>query len=157
MRARAVVVTLLLASCGGQAADAPPADPQVLMDADRAFNDATADGGSEAWASWFAEDGALMREGVGEIRGRDAIRAAVAALDDPNVSLVWDPDRADIAASGDLGWTTGEFVSTFTAPDGSVTEGRGRYVSIWRLQADGSWKVVMDLGNPTEGPGVDGA
>ena len=24
---------------------------------------------------------------------------------------------------------------------------RGRYVTVWRKQADGSWKVALDLGN----------
>jgi ketosteroid isomerase-like protein len=94
----------------------------------------------------------MIREGEGEIRGREAIQAAVAALDNPAVSLTWEPTRAEISAGGDLGWTTGTYVSRATAPDGSETESTGWYVSIWRLQGDGSWKVVMDLGNPRERP-----
>jgi len=147
--------TMILMACGSDAVDRgmdvePPADPAVLMEADRAFSAAVAEGGSEAWASWFAEDGAIVREGDGEIRGRAAVHAASAGLDAPGVRLTWDPDRADIAASGDLGWTTGGWVSEATDADGAVTTNQGVYVSIWRLQDDGSWKVVMDLGNPTE-------
>jgi ketosteroid isomerase-like protein len=62
--------------------------------------------------------------------------------------LQWEPERADIAASGDLGWTTGRFVSEGPGPDGTTVRVEGIYVSIWRLQPDGTWKVVMDLGNP---------
>lgn len=123
----------------------------VLMEADRAFAAAVAEGGADAWASWFAEDGAMVQPGVGEVRGRESVRAVVAALDAPGVSLQWEPERADIAASGDLGWTTGRFVSEGPGPDGATARSEGIYVSIWRLQADGTWKVVMDLGNPVTG------
>lgn len=128
----------------------PDADAEVLMEADRAFAAAVAEGGSEAWAFWFHEDGAMIQPRVGEVRGRDEIRAFMAGLDDPGTSLRWEPLRAEIAASGDLGWTTGTYVSASVGEAGEAVRGEGRYVSIWRRAADGSWKVVMDLGNPTE-------
>jgi ketosteroid isomerase-like protein len=128
------------------------ASAEVLMQADREFNAAVAEGGSQAWASWFAEDGATIQPGIGEVRGRARILELMAALDDPSVSLAWEPDRADIAASGDLGWTTGHYVSESPGPDGSQQRSEGLYVSIWRRQPDGAWKVVMDLGNPVGSP-----
>ncbi len=134
---------------------APAPDPAVLMEADRAFADAVARDGAAAWVAWFDEDGAMIQAGAGEVRGRAAIRDAVAYLDRPGVSLRWEPDRADIAASGDLGWTTGTYAYEAAGPDGATVRSRGRYVSIWRLQPDGSWKVVMDLGSPVGGAGGD--
>ena len=140
--ALALVVAL---GCADGAPDEAPSEPATLLQADREFADDVADGGADAWAAWFAEDGAMIREGTGEIRGRAAIRDAVSYLDQPGITLTWDPDRADIAASGDLGWTTGTY--TFrAAPDAAAS--RGRYVSIWRKQTDDSWRVVMDLGVP---------
>ena len=127
-----------------------PVSSDVLLEADRAFSAAVAEGGADAWAAWFAADGAMVQEGVGEVRGRATIREFMAALDDPGVSLQWEPDRADIARSGDLGWTTGHYVSASVAADGTPRRAEGIYVSIWRRQADGGWKVVMDLGNPTD-------
>ena len=108
------------------------------------------EGGSAAWVGWFAEDGRMVQPGVGLIQGHSAIAERMVGLDAPGVSLVWEPDYADIAQSGELGWTTGTFVSEGPAPDGGVARTQGRYVSIWRRQPDGSWRVVMDLGNPTE-------
>jgi hypothetical protein len=96
-------VLLLLSACAEAAPPHAPPDPAVLMEADRAFAAAVAEGGTEAWVSWFAEDGAQIQPGSGEIRGRDAIRELMAGLDDPDFSLTWEPRRADIAASGDLG------------------------------------------------------
>ncbi|MGK7312988.1 MAG: YybH family protein [Candidatus Longimicrobiales bacterium M2_2A_002] len=139
----ALALTVLALGCTSDPGDPP--DPSVLLDADRAFAADVAESGADAWAAWFAEDGAMIQEGTGEVRGRAAIRETVAYLDRPGVSLTWQPDRADLAASGDLGWTTGSY--TFRpAPDGPP--GRGRYVSIWKRQPDGSWRVVMDLGVP---------
>lgn len=160
----AVVMGVGLASCGGgeadggrdarasDAASAPAAAPDVLMQADRDFDAAVAEGGVEAWVSWFAPDGRMVQPGVGLVQGHRDIRAQMVGLDDPNGSLRWQPDYADIAASGDLGWTTGTFRSEGVGPDGEPRTGQGRYVSIWRRQPDGSWKVVMDLGNPTGPP-----
>jgi ketosteroid isomerase-like protein len=145
----ALVVLSACTEAPAQTVSAP--DPEVLMAADRAFAADVARGGTEAWVSWFAEDGAQIQTGQGEIRGRDAIRQLMAGLDDPNFSLSWEPRRADIAASGELGWTTGDYVSRGVGADGQPRQTRGRYVTIWRMQADGSWKVVMDLGNPVSG------
>jgi len=150
-----LAVAIALSACGVEPAPAP--DPSQLMDADRAFDAAVAEGGAAAWASWFAEDGAVLREGVGEIRGRALVGEAMASLDDPNISLRWTPERADIAASGDLGWTTGSWVFRATGPDGTTMTNQGRYVSIWRRQADNTWKVVMDLGNPTNPAATPGS
>lgn len=141
-------VLVVLSACAEAPARTAPPDPSVLLEADRAFAADVARGGTEAWVSWFAEDGAQIQTGRGEIRGRDAIRELMAGLDDPNFSLSWEPRRADIAASGDLGWTTGDYVSRGMGADGTPRQSQGRYVTIWRKQPDGSWKVVMDLGNP---------
>ncbi len=141
---------VVVLACAGPRPD--PVDPAVLMEADRAFARDVAAGGSAEWASWFAEDGAMIQPMVGEVQGHARIQEVMAGLDQPGFSLSWDPLRADIAASGDLGWTTGVYASEVVGLTGDTIRDRGRYVSIWRLQADSSWRVVMDLGNPTATP-----
>jgi len=153
---RAVLVAMLgvaLATLGCSDGGAPAADPSVLLEADRAFAKDVEEGGSEAWVSWFASDGAQVVPGAGEVRGKDSIRALMAYLDRPGTKLTWEPTRAQIAASADLGWTTGTYESETPGPDGQIRRGQGRYVTIWRKQDDGSWKVAMDLGNPTSQTG----
>ncbi|MBI4420961.1 MAG: DUF4440 domain-containing protein, partial [Gemmatimonadetes bacterium] len=54
--------------------------------------------------------------------------------------------RADVAASGDLGYTVGLFQSRRLDAAGKPVVGTGKYVTIWRKQADGSWKAMLDLG-----------
>jgi ketosteroid isomerase-like protein len=94
----------------------------------------------------------MVQAGVGEIRGREDVLAAMAMLDG-GFTLTWDPYRAEIAAAGDMGYTVGRWTSE--QPDGVTTH--GVYVSIWRRQPDGTWKVTMDLGNPVgDGPWPEG-
>ncbi|HZY78904.1 MAG TPA: nuclear transport factor 2 family protein [Cyclobacteriaceae bacterium] len=68
-----------------------------------------------------------------------------------NRYLFWWPVYADIAASGDFGWTTGpaEF-----GPDRSTKEARGGifYSSVWKKNAAGEWKVLADMGSATYNP-----
>jgi ketosteroid isomerase-like protein len=62
--------------------------------------------------------------------------------------LLWEPRFGDIAASGEIGWLTGP--STFIdheAPDKKPHY--GNYLSVWRKQPDGRWRVFIDIGIPT--------
>jgi ketosteroid isomerase-like protein len=65
--------------------------------------------------------------------------------------LDWTPVFADIAQSGEFGYTTGPYTMKDTRPQPAPTR-HGFYFSIWKRQADGSWKVVLDLGNKTPEP-----
>ena len=146
----------LLAACAPQdtadvvAAPDPDALNRSLMEADRAFNRATQERGADGWVSFFDADGAMILEGVGEIDGLDSIGEAMGGVfSSPGVSLTWEPVRAHASADGTLGFTVGSYESTSVGSDGESAVGHGLYVSIWRRQSDGSWKVMMDLGNPT--------
>jgi ketosteroid isomerase-like protein len=59
--------------------------------------------------------------------------------------LTWYPSFATLAQAGDLGCTTGPW--TFQ-PGGSDNDpiAHGYFVSLWRVQPDGSWKVELDCG-----------
>jgi ketosteroid isomerase-like protein len=123
---------------------------QALLDADAQFARDSAARGVEAWTSWFAENGTMYPPTIAPIEGRQAIREAMDDLYDPRTGkgdfrLEWAPIRAEVSESGELGWTTG--TSRAIRAQG---ERRGRYITIWRKQSDGSWKVSADLGN--QGP-----
>lgn len=141
----------LSAGCGGSGSPATggSAFELELMAADRAFNGATQARGAEGWVSYFDAQGAMIQANRGEIRGLDAIREAIAGLDDPAFTLTWEPVRAQGSDDGTLGYTVGSYES-IVALTADTTVSRGLYVSVWRRQPDGSLKVVMDLGNPTE-------
>lgn len=58
--------------------------------------------------------------------------------------LEWRPSFADVAASGDLGYTTGPW--QFRRDSSSALIAFGHFTSVWKKQADNNWKVVLDIG-----------
>jgi ketosteroid isomerase-like protein len=80
-------------------------------------------------------------------KGPEAIRSGF--KDTPiTATLTWKPSQADVSTSGDLGYTWGRYEYRDRAADGRSVVETGSYVTIWRRQADGSWKVVLDGGTP---------
>jgi len=65
----------------------------------------------------------------------------------PNVQLTWSPSKVQVSDDGTLGYTWGRYDFTSKGKDGKVDTSSGIYLTIWRRQADGSWKFVYD-GSP---------
>ncbi|MGH7589434.1 MAG: YybH family protein [Gemmatimonadota bacterium] len=156
---RRLVGAWLLVACGMivPACNREPSEPAIpvtqyeaeLIEVDREFARSMAEGGLDAWVEHFAPEGAMI-SGQGEITGEPYIRAAMApVLTDSTVVFTWTPQRARVAESGELGYTVGDYrISRRDSMDQvAETLDRGKYVSIWRRQPDGTWKVVVDIGN----------
>ncbi len=119
----------------------------ALMQADRDFDQATAQKGLEGWMSFFADDARLNQRG-GPIEGKAAVRAFYAKMfSRKNFSIRWKPLHAEASKDGSLGYTFGEAQISWEEPNGETRRADGRYVTVWRRQADGAYKVVTDLGN----------
>src|SRR5882672_2286093 len=122
------------------------ADSHDLLAADSAFAAlSVAQGAKAAFLAFAAEDAVTIGGGGGGPmhHGRDAIAAAFAGFPADAV-LEWAPVAAEIAASGDLGCTVGQ--ASITA-----LHSYSKYRTIWKRQADGSWKFVADGGNARPG------
>jgi len=100
--------------------------------------------------SHYASD-AVLAVPERTVKGGEAIAKANAEdLKDPGFSLDFTNARTD--ASGDLAYTTGSFKVTYTDPKTKkVVNGQGTYVTVFKKQADGSWKAVADIATPTGG------
>ncbi len=57
------------------------------------------------------------------------------------------PSLVDVSNSGDLGYTLFSYVVSYRGPNGQPVNDNGRDLLGWRKQADGSWKVVIDIWN----------
>ncbi|MGE5357497.1 MAG: hypothetical protein ACM3NQ_00655 [Bacteroidales bacterium] len=123
----------------------PPALEQMVA-TERAFAAMGAEKGArESFLAYFADD-AMMLEGAEPRPAKSVIRGWAASP--PGAQLLWEPRTGDIASSGDLGYLTGPV--TRVAPDG--TRRHACYMSVWKKQADGGFKVVMDFGITTPQP-----
>lgn len=120
---------------------------QALLDADKAFDQATAERGLEGWMSVFADD-ALINSPNGMIRGKAALRTFYSKMfARKNFSIRWKPLYAEASQDGTLGYTLGVAEISSDDESGVRQKSNGRYLTVWRKQADGSWKAVTDLGN----------
>ncbi len=144
MRKSAVLLVILLASLAG-AKQKSPKGSGLLLRLEAEFAADVAKNGHAAFSSHLAEDGVEVVDGGG-FDSRDVISK------EPEwpagTSLTWTPIKVEMAASGDMGYTYGNFVYTTRNQDGkSVIARHGKYASIWKKQKDGAWKVVVDMGN----------
>jgi ketosteroid isomerase-like protein len=121
----------------------------TLLQLDREWSQTTKD--VDKFMSYFAPDASAYAPGMPVASGVAKIRESVAPMMSlPGFSLTWTPVSAEVSASGDIGYTTG--TSEMTMPGMPAPE-KGKYVSIWKKQADGQWKVKEDIFNAdTSGP-----
>jgi ketosteroid isomerase-like protein len=126
-----------------------PPDPGALVEAERAFARDAAEKGTRA--------GFLAHLGAGSVvfePGPIDARATWEAREARPGLLSWEPEHAEIAASGDLGWTAGPWEFR---PGGAADEpvAFGEYATVWRKSAGGAWKWAADIGighAPHDGP-----
>ncbi len=125
--------------------NAPALTPGVLqlLDLEGRFAEEVAAGGGKAFGTWFAEDAVTLNNGKPAMVGRGAI-AAAADWDPKKYSLTWVTQGAQMGPSNDMGFTWGHYEGRSTGADGKPVVTTGRYITIWKKLADGSWKVAMD-------------
>ncbi len=118
----------------------------ALESADRTFaKDSGARGGS-AWADRFETRGAMWPLGSRRIEGAAAIAKAINAGRADGAVLRWSPAASGMSVAGDVGFTAGTY-RLETAK--GKTARKGVYVSVWRRNADGAWKIAFDTGVQT--------
>ena len=110
-----------------------------LEAADRAFSADASARGIDGWMAAFEPQGGMMRRGQ-RIEGAQ-IREMMSGLLAQG-KLVWEPVAS--ARQGTIGFTVGK--ATYTGPD----TWQSSYVTIWRQQPDGAWKVLFDTGRPVQ-------
>ncbi len=94
-------------------------------------------------------DDAVLFSAKPVLVGKDAIRAFYQAVfSNPEFLLSWQPTRAEMFPSGDTGYTTGRYELHTKDVKGGLVVRRGSYLTVWRKQQDGSWKVLADGGAP---------
>jgi ketosteroid isomerase-like protein len=152
MKLKLLTITILVAlAAAGYAGKAKTgSDPLVQLEAE--FMKAAAERGSQGYMSYYAEDAVEVPNGADFLQGKENISGTMGFLDQKDNSLTWKPVHADMAASGDLGYTYGTYEFRSKDKDGKPTVSYGKYATIWKKQKDGSWKVVMDMGNSSPAP-----
>lgn len=130
---------LILMSPSPAAPTAPPeyAAFDSLVAAERAFAALSVEKGTKtAFLTFLASDGILFRPRA--VNGRSLWESRTS----PRATLIWEPGFAEVAGSGDFGWTTGPW----ELRAGGQPFGYGHFLSVWKRVGDGSWRVALDIG-----------
>ena len=135
-----VWIILVLVACSEKKQDA---NPQVLMDVDRAFSDYSIKNGYQKAFIEFADDSVvLLKPNQMPIIGKQSLIDSYNDRSDSNQMLTWKPAKSIIAESGELGYTYGFW--TFIAKNDTS---HGTYMTVWKKNADRKWKYIADTGN----------
>jgi ketosteroid isomerase-like protein len=122
-------------------------DPNVLLQAERAFAKATAERGVDGWMEFMAPNAVELS--AEPLVGLDQIRAGMTKqFRLPGFKITWEPTKAEFLGAGDVGYAVGRYEVRFTGDDGKPLVEHGTYLTTWQKQKDGSWKVVSDIGSP---------
>lgn len=140
-----------LASCA--AAPERPSEEeakQQILAQEQAWSEAIANRDGEAIASFFADDAALASPGQQLVRGKDSIREEAKSMaSDENLRLTFKANKVEVAESRDLGYSRGQYLMTVTNPETNQPQSsQGYYLTVWKLQQDGSWKAIEDFVTP---------
>ena len=147
-----LVVTISLPVSHPTAAASPKMTVEALKQLEGEFMKAAAEKGSQGYLSYYADDAVELPNGAPIISGKVNIAPGMTFLNNKENQLMWTPVGGDISSSGDLGYTYGNFEFHSKDKDGKPHVDHGKYTSIWKLQKDGSWKVVLDMGNSSPEP-----
>ena len=108
--------------------------------------DASQYGTGEAFGRYAADDAQIFSASGEFITGPTAIAGSFGVPVQGNL-LVWHPVHAEVANSGDLGFTAGNAVFTGKREDGAPIVRYSKYFTVWKRQRDGSWRYVVDGGS----------
>lgn len=105
---------------------------------------------AKAFRDYMDETDGLQFGAGAPTRGSAAIYANMGGDAPARSKLEWTPLDAWGSKGGDMGVTTGTWKAS--ALDGSRPPITGRYVTVWRKNAKGQWKGLIDIGNPDPPP-----
>ena len=126
------------------------AERKLLLDEDYEFaRTSVKKGPSASFYLYLADNAMQLPDGSLPIYGKTAIYETMKG---DHYDLLWTPVKAEVARSGELGWTWGKYVVVIRNDDGTETKMYGKYLNIWRKQTDGKWKVIVDMGNSSPSP-----
>lgn len=131
-------------------ADTRAADAQAIRDDEAAWVKDWNSKNIDSITSHYASDAVLYINNMPAMNGVPAIKAGMTGMiADPNLSLSFQASAVEVAKAGDLAYSRGVYTLTVTDPKTKKKiQEKGKYVTVYAKQSDGSWKAVADIDNP---------
>ena len=152
MTVRTMLLAVLALVVAGSACQPPAQEAAGLSEEDVAAIRSASDAWAEAFkadddataVAFATEDAVLMPPNMPAFQGRPALEEYVASFTVTDFSMT----RLEIDGRGDLAFERSAYVAVFV-PEGLTepTTYPGKYLAIWRKQADGSWLMTVQIWN----------
>ena len=98
--------------------------------------------------AFFDDQGSMMAPNSPIATGKDALTKLIgSAFAIPDYKLAWHAKQVGVARSGELGYTSGIYDLSFKDASGRTISDKGKCLTVWKKEADGSWKVLLDMFN----------
>jgi ketosteroid isomerase-like protein len=118
---------------------------QAVKDASAAALKAAQTLDANGMVSYYSDDATVMPPNAPAITDRASEQKAWAAMLVPGAKISWTPNKVESAASGEIVYEEGTYAVTVPGADGKWVDDKGKYLSVWKKQADGSWKEEEDM------------
>ena len=142
-----IVAVLSTYACSSTPPDTRAADQAAITAADTKWASAAGRDDLDATLAFYSDDASLFPPNAPIAQDKQSIHNVWATLLAPNSALSWKTTKVDVAKSGDLGYAYGTYVTQVKNPTGPPAIDTGKFVEIWRKQADNTWKCVVDIFN----------
>ena len=124
------------------------ADEQAIRKLDKEWSASTQSKDAGKMLAYYAEDASALPFSAPIATGKEQIQKVWTGLMAmPGFSLSFAPTKIEVAKSGDLAYDVGTFELKFNDANGKPTTEIGKYVVVWKKQADKQWKAVADIFN----------
>jgi uncharacterized protein (TIGR02246 family) len=147
----AAALALTLGACSKSAQSSGAANPDSVKQAIKAdeakWNQQLKAKDTEGLADHYTDDAYFVGPGAPPSDGSTAIRQFYAnGLTDPAIDVQIASDKIDVGGSGDMAYSRGHYTEKYTdKKSGKVMTAKGSYLSVYKKQSDGSWKMVEDF------------
>jgi ketosteroid isomerase-like protein len=149
--ATCIALILIASGCGQPTPkDTRAADANVIRDLDAQWSKTAGTRNVDATVAYYADEASLLPPNAPLATDKQSIRAIWADLLAPDTSLSWQSSNVDVSKSGDLAYSMGIYQATMKDPHGNPITEHGKFLEVWKKQADGKWKVVADVYNSNQ-------
>ena len=141
-------LALFALQCSQPVSDTRAADEDAIRQADMNWAKTVDAKQIDAFVEFVLDSAVVLGPNAPITLGKEAIRRIFAgAFAMPGYACKWQPAKVEVARSGDLGYSRGTYELSINDAKGNPITDRGKYATVWKKQADGSWKVALDMFN----------
>lgn len=145
-RSSLIFLLLLLAFSTACQTQATSTDEAALRKLDDEWSKAAGSRDVDKTISYYSDDAVVMPPNIPTLTGKEPIRTLwKSMLGSPDFSGGWKATKVEVARSGDLAYVSGTYEFNEKDDSGKPITDKGKYLEVWKKQADGNWKCVADM------------